>query len=138
MTFAEHVSSLATQHNVFVIVETSLPPDGGAAFGPLRTIIIAPVIDETTYMVAMHELGHLIAPGGLGGTASNNLALSMCALMDQEDAAWTWARAHAMIWTDLMEHWAQWARETYRQTLESAVKQTYVRPAPAKKLSEWK
>lgn len=32
----------------------------------------------------------------------------------EEAAAWEWARHYALIWTDVMEHVAQWAESTYR------------------------
>jgi len=137
--FRAHIEKLADKHGVAVLMDPSLPPEGGIAFGELRAIAVSPVMDETTYMVAMHELGHVLAPGGHGIVDANLSPIKkVAARMDQEDAAWAWARANALEWTDLMEHWAQYSREAYRAMVVVMCKATYIPRPKGKPISEWR
>jgi hypothetical protein len=113
----QHALDLANTFGVVLIEEKRMRPDDAAAvdMGPLRLVFVAPIIDETTYAVALHELGHLIDPMGmpqkraaLNGNADN-------LLRDCENAAWQWARYQALVWSDAMEHVAQWAEGTYNR-----------------------
>lgn len=75
--------------------------------------------------MALHELGHLAAPTGalrvtVGGDAAN-------LQRDEEDAAWTWARHYALVWTPVMDALATWAEGTYAAL---PTKPTNTPPAP--------
>ena len=136
--FRRHVVEIARTHRVVVVFDKLLAADDGVAVSEARMIVVHPVFEETTYMVAMHELGHVLAPGG-HGTIDKSLPplQQIISLMDQEDAAWEWARANAIMWTELMEHWAQWARESYRTSVVAACKAKYIR-TPGRPISEWR
>jgi len=137
--YRTHIAKLSHDHQVAVLQDPNMTPDSGYALGQLGTIVVAPVIDETTYMVAMHELGHVLAPNGHGHIdAGLSPFKKVAALMDQEDAAWAWARANALVWTDLMEHWAQYSRETYRKAVVDICKATYIPRVKGKPISEWR
>lgn len=120
-----HVRSLADAFNVVVKVDHKLRPDdaGAGEVVNLRTgqvtgigILIAPVSDESTYAVTLHELGHCCSPLGMlkaererARSRGRNLRL----LLDEEHAAWEWAMHYALTWTPLMEYVHQYAITTY-------------------------
>jgi len=105
-----HAYQLAAAFGVQLLEARDLAPDEALAIPGRRLAVVAPIVDETTYAVALHELGHLIAPlGSLTKTPGNRHNLTR----DEEDAAWTWARRHALLWTDAMDTVARWAEGTY-------------------------
>lgn len=89
---AAHVLWLAQRHDVEVHLVASF--DNAAAVTSLfsREVHILPVVDDVTYVVALHELGHLLHPNG---HVENDKLTS-------ERAAWTWAEAHTIEWTPAM------------------------------------
>lgn len=87
------------------LCESAIAPDEAYAIVAIRTVVCAPITDETTYAVALHELGHVVAPNGsLPGQALTRV---------EEEAAWNWARHIALEWTEVMDHVARWAEGTY-------------------------
>lgn len=88
-------------------------------------IRIAPVIDESTYAVALHELGHCLAPLGrvhhiAGSRAFVRTGLPATLrdarlLFDAERSAWDWARHYALEWTPLMEHIELLGMQSYHE-----------------------
>jgi hypothetical protein len=101
----------------------------GACKHPLGThnrvhcIEIAPVIDETTYAVALHELGHCLHPTGRvndsHGSRTMRTLNEVATIADmryqllEEHSAWEWARANALTWTPPMQAVHDWAVGTY-------------------------
>ena len=133
----DHIMALAKAFGIDVDVDDEMRPDGASAnLSAARHMLtghrmpeydrkmirIYPVIDETTYAAALHELGHLCSPTGM---LSHEQSESMqryrqpVTLRDvrltlvMEDAAWTWAKHYALEWTPLMQHTAQMNLETY-------------------------
>lgn len=109
----QHAQQLAQAFDVRLIECAQLEPHEGFAYGPRRCVFIHPVTDETTYAVALHELGHFLMPMGwinpqdaINGNVAN-------LRRDEENAAWQWARHYALIWTPVMESVATWAEGTY-------------------------
>lgn len=76
---AEHVDRLAREHGVEIIHRGA-----GIAYRRERRITIAPVRGRFSYLVALHELAHVVGP-------QSRLRLS------QEIEAWEWALAHAIV-----------------------------------------
>jgi hypothetical protein len=106
--------------------------------GHLRMICISPIVDETIYAVALHELGHCVAPAGADATRDNSRSLTdQCKAMEEEDAAWGWAQSVALEWTPAMEMIHQMGRESYRRIVVEKFKATVPR-ARGRSLSEWK
>lgn len=71
-------------------------------------VFVKPITDETLYAVAMHELGHCIAPNGnIQGPDRPRLKVLM------ETVAWEWAEHHALDWTIAMQHVKAFALGTY-------------------------
>jgi hypothetical protein len=110
-----HAERLATKHQVHLVQNPDHKPEEAVAFPSIRTVLCYPVVEEVSYAIAMHEMGHVIAIGGTGRVKEGMTEMQMVmAMMDQEDSAWGWAITHALYWTEAMEHWKNWARETYR------------------------
>ena len=113
-----HALQLAKAFDVRLIQSAQLKPDEALGITGLRVALCTAIVDETTYAVALHEIGHLAAPTGFvrgvcDGPRANLLRI-------EEDAAWTWARHYALVWTPPMQAVALWAEGTYRQADRSA------------------
>jgi hypothetical protein len=104
----DHAYALAKAFGVLLLEGSELKGAPEAAFAELttRTVVVAPITDESTYAIALHELGHLEAPlGQLRGSPGLQ--------REAEDAAWAWAKHYALVWTPFMQHVATWARRSY-------------------------
>lgn len=107
----EHAIAIAKAIGVRLIETDVIKPDEAFAVVGPRLVVCHPIIEETTYAVVLHEVGHLAAPGAaFGGSAEIVLAA--------ERAAWTWARAHALEWTPTMDALATWCESTYAKNVE--------------------
>lgn len=85
--FAAHVEQLATEGGV--LVAAVLPHEErwkSMAVPPAKFIQVAPVTDEETYAIALHELGHCLAEDGHHPKT-----------IVAERAAWAWAEER-MFW----------------------------------------
>jgi len=112
-TWQEHAHHLALAFQKRLIEVPHMKPEEACALIGLDTVYCAPITERLTYAIALHELGHLIAPSGalrVAGVSGNLDNLRR----DEEDAAWAWARQHALEWTADMDALAQWAEGTYR------------------------
>lgn len=131
-TLQAHALDIAQAFDVRLIECAALQPHEAFAQTRLRAAFVGTIVDETTYAVALHEVGHLAAPLGvlraLLGEA-NNMNLSL----DEEDAAWQWARHYALIWTPVMDAVAKWAEGTYQQ----AAAKTAAPSAPVAPKIDW-
>lgn len=111
----QHVLDLARAFDVRVVETTEVPPEGAAAAPRQRVIVVAPIHDETLYAVALHELGHILAPAGwLPGVEGDRLRIKVA----EEEAAWEWARHYALEWTPVMEQVAAWGFASYTEALQ--------------------
>lgn len=111
--YARHITDLAAAFHVRLIVRADMPPHFAVALSRVneKAVLIAPVIDETTYAVALHELGHHLHPTGTLFTMWSKRAQQTGAVETMSDAriqlleersAWEWARYHALEWTPPM------------------------------------
>lgn len=77
-------------------------PGVGMAFGP--QLICSPVVDEASFAIAMHELGHCVAaPGPRGPWSLELLDQSSPGRLVVEIAAWDWAKSNSPGWTGDMQ-----------------------------------
>jgi hypothetical protein len=125
-TFQQHTRELARAFNVRLIESDQLRPEEAVGLSWIRVVLCAPVLERMTYAVALHEIGHLAAPCGVLRTQTPGNRTNLT--RDEEDAAWAWARHHALEWTPEMEALAQWAEGTYHQPPPAAAPAD---PAPA-------
>lgn len=82
---------------------------GGLQYKIVGVQVIA---DECRYAIALHELGHCIAP--LGAIAESKTRPEL--ILVQEEAAWEWAEYHALVWTTAMEQTKTFGLDSYRKT----------------------
>jgi len=87
--FAAHVDYLLAEHGVIRLECAS--SENACALRDLGMIITPAVVDECTYVTAMHELGHCLASDG--GHEET---------IKRERAAWAWAEANVLCWTPAM------------------------------------
>jgi hypothetical protein len=91
----------------------------------VHAIMIAPVIDETTYAVALHELGHPCSAFGMINHVEGSSAMrreNRCDTLrdvrlqlEEERAAWAWAQHYALEWTPAMTFVMREALATYER-----------------------
>jgi hypothetical protein len=113
-----HAQELAAAFDVRLLEHVRVKPEEAFTLAQARIVLCAPITDETTYAVALHEIGHLVAPAGvLRNTQTGDRARLMA---DEEMAAWEWARHYALDWTPVMEQLARWALRTYGVVITDA------------------
>ena len=107
----EHITELCRKHRVYLKVDPDMKPDNAVAgrwHNGVRWIRVPPILGEEGYIIAMHELGHHVSPhGSLHVRMSDSMRLfkqPSCARdvrlgLEQEIAAWNWARRNAKVWT---------------------------------------
>lgn len=107
---ALHVLALGREHRVNVVFVAS-ELDCQAVVHD-RIVYCLEVTDDLTYAIALHELGHMIAPGGYDKAlqdpkfvidSQKTLVDVMYRKLAEEQAAWEWARAHAYDWSTMMQ-----------------------------------
>jgi hypothetical protein len=114
--YTRHVHGLAGAFNVSLL-ELDVPPEMAGAKVAERQVLCRPVVDETSYAVAMHELGHILAPSGALRVATgdaDNWELKMA----EEEAAWEWAEHYVLDWTPAMEQVKALSLGSYRTHYE--------------------
>ena len=123
-----HAREIAAAFNVRLVEDARIRHEEALGIPHLRVVLMGAIVDETTYAVALHEIGHLCSPTGVvRHVISGNRA---DALLVEEDAAWTWARHYALEWTPAMEQLACWAVSTYEQARDAARETAAPRRAP--------
>lgn len=127
-----HAHALAKAFDVRLVEDARFKPEEAVGVGGLRVVLMTVIADETTYAIALHEIGHLASPTGIvrhvcAGDRGNLMRV-------EEAAAWAWARHYALEWTPVMEAVAQWAEGTY----ERVGRRPAAPPAPAAPKINWK
>jgi hypothetical protein len=79
---AAHIEKLCAENDIQLLERRSY---GGAAFRRARTIRIRPVKTQRTYIVALHEIGHVIGTNRSGRR------------LEKEAAAWDFVVKHSII-----------------------------------------
>jgi len=131
--YAEHARELAAAFHVDLF-ETDQPPETAQAaqlalkpgHEPIaKAVFVHEIHDETTYIVALHELGHCLAPLGTMPLAKQGLTPDAVQFWDvtlaEEEAAWDWAQHYALEWTGPMQGVKDWAIKTYRDGRDKAI-----------------
>ncbi len=130
---AQHIMELAAAFGVHVEgagagvqLGVSLGP-GGFKLVQRNMILIAPVTDETTYAVALHELGHHVHPLGMVSNTEGSLTFRTTGQysslrdvrlkLDEERSAWEWARHYALDWTEAMTFVERISLDSYKRAM---------------------
>lgn len=93
-----------------------------------KIVLCRPIMDETSYAVALHEIGHAVHPlGRVLKAVQSQLAKGSDTThprerhriaglsLDQEYAAWEWAHANALYWSSAMQQVENFAIGTYEK-----------------------
>lgn len=109
-----HAFALAHAFGVRLIERDEHAPDDAFAVPALRLCVVAPIKDETQYAVALHELGHVLAPlGVIDDGELRDRAGRWRIKLDEETAAWDWAQHYALTWTPVMQSVREMTFATY-------------------------
>lgn len=122
-TLVRHARELAAAFEILLIEVVGLPPEDAAANTTERAVVAAPIIDETTYAVVLHEIGHILAPlGSLAHQRQRATSIEQAhrLRLEAEDAAWAWAKHYALDWTPAMDALRVWAYGTYEAAAAAA------------------
>jgi len=131
-----HAHELAAAFRVRLIEAAALRPEEALGIAHIRVALCSPIVDDTTYAVALHEIGHLAAPLGLVRTVATGDRGNLIRI--EEDAAWTWARHYALAWTPAMDAVARWAEGTYAPPPAPIPTAPTTPRTPAINWKEWK
>lgn len=96
MDYAKHVAKLAKANRVKVVFVSDFYDCAG--WIAERKVYILPVIDERTYAIAMHELGHVLGP-----MQAYHSGIGKGTFADAEIGAWLWAKANTQFWMTGMQ-----------------------------------
>lgn len=115
--YSNHAREIARRWGVRMVEDSGLAKDEAHAQPNMRAVVHAPIVDETSYIVSMHELGHLLhANGFVRDQIRPKTALEKVKLqLVEEEAAWDWAQANVLDgeWTAGMESVKRFAMKTY-------------------------
>lgn len=131
-----HARALAAAFDIRLIEAPALKPEEALALSRWRVALCHPVIDDTTYAVALHEMGHLASPTGVLRTVATGDQSRL--MRDEEDAAWAWARHYALVWTPAMQAVAAWAEGTYAAPTTPTTPTTTEPRKPQINWKDWK
>ena len=118
MTQREHVYGLGTAFNVKVVERPEFTYKDSFANVRGREIHVARLDDDESYAAALHEMGHVLAPGGNlrnGEVRPTSRSQAANYTLFEEAAAWTWARHAALGWNDAMQRAMKTAFATYEK-----------------------
>lgn len=85
LTFKEHIVALCLKHRI-TLYETAKEETECVSSRKARRIIVLPIINYRAYILALHEVFHIVNP---------------CPIktLDKEMAAWKGAKSAAILWT---------------------------------------
>src|SRR4051812_15325989 len=103
--FARHAHAIAAAFGVEIIEHDDQLQIAGA--NPILGVVVcARIVGETSYAVAMHEMGHHLAPLGflpLEQIRAESVRAKLGLVVVTEEAAWEWAEHYAIDWTVAMQ-----------------------------------
>jgi hypothetical protein len=123
MSHHDHIIELLEKHGIKATWKG--PSHRGRAFQRTREVHLPPVRSATTYALALHEIGHIVAK-----TSGRRL--------DQEAQAWQWAEQNSIEWTEPMIKKAARCMKSYLRWCERR-KGAWIPPQdhPARRIAEW-
>ena len=116
---AAHVAALAAAFDIKVHAFAATVGDSAASC-ETRAIFVPPIDGTAAYAAALHELGHILHPGGrLPKPAAGNCAklAVLRVVIEEEQNAWAWARANAIDWDVTCDALERHAYDTYANEL---------------------
>lgn len=120
-TLHNHIVTTARTHNVVIEWCATYCAEcyfiGPHANSERRHVHVPPVTDFRAYAISLHELGHLVADGGLP-TLNAHGYTSGSAKRRAEAVAWKWAMEHAVCWTAEMTTVRDKGLESYNTNID--------------------
>jgi len=123
-----HAFELAAAFSIRLLLMEELPPEEAGAIvhpdGKRRGVVARLITDETSYVVVLHEMGHHLSPWGMlrgplrvmppteASSATDRLRWIRL-MVEEEMAAWDWAKHYALYWTAAMQQVHDYAYGTY-------------------------
>lgn len=90
---AKHIESLCFNNKITCMLDCNIR--SGHANLLIRAIKIRPVKSYVTYTIALHEIGHILAPSRSYGTFTDYK-------IESEINAWGWAINNNLVWMPIM------------------------------------
>lgn len=97
MTYEEHIEILLVRHS---ITADWRDRTSARSWRKTRRVRLERVRGASSYAIALHEIGHIVAPQGPRR-------------LEKEAQAWRWAKDNAIEWTEGMERLASRCIKTY-------------------------
>lgn len=124
--YRKHLLTLARRFGLAITESPQHIKDNYQAYALIRDRVIQlpPVVDDTSYVTALHEMGHLMAKDGNHGEFKPKLtdgeltAIGMMLVyerIEEEYAAWRWAEKMAIEWTAGMAAVKLYALQSYER-----------------------
>ena len=130
----QHAELLASKHNIRLLYAAYIHDDESCSQWTKRQVWMPPITTERIYATALHEMGHMVAPGGLSRERIAMYKAGMRTYRDapidfmlaEERAAWQWARENALEWTEPMMENEATSMKTYTdEKLRQAKRRLY-------------
>ena len=115
-----HARLLALDNSILLFEADDAPPDLGLSAVHQRRVFVRTITDETSYAVALHEMGHVGHPRGFLRTLETEHDAHL--KVQEEENAWFLARSHALDWTVAMEMVYKQAIATYYEAARREVR----------------
>ncbi len=119
---AQHARQLAQAFGVLLVESQDILTEHSAVVNG-KLVVTGIIKDELTYAVALHEIGHCVAPLG---AIQRNVPPTAAQALEQEYEAWRWAEHYALDWSPTMQHAKQFGLNGYeaaaRRELELKLK----------------
>lgn len=112
MVFQSHVLQLAKHHGIRVVMDSAITYHEAGAAPMQKTVHVPIIVTATDYAVALHEIGHCVAPGGFR-IHRNLFPKQRPVELAEERAAWAWAVEQAVVWNADMQAIRDYALSTY-------------------------
>lgn len=99
MLYKDHINKLCKKYNIKKYIRRGIREE---AFIKTRIIHIRPIINWKNYIIALHEIGHVVS----GNTKD---------FMTSEVLAWKWARKNTLFWDIKSERFKRKCLKDYRE-----------------------
>lgn len=138
-----HVVELAAAFRIQLHLIPDMPyewshvvPDSVVSERHASHIMVRPINSEEEYAVALHEIGHVQHPSGyLRGRAGREKRTDVQTInlvLTEEECAWIWAEANALMWTAPMEGVRRVTLQCYDNLAQEITRRAVLKTAPPK------
>ena len=105
MTYKEHINKLCKKYKIKKYIRKRIAEQ---AFYDKRLIYIRPVNNIRNYVIALHEIGHIVTRPNIGNFN----------IIKEEKNAWKWAKKNTVTWNSNAEKCKCESLESYYSWLQ--------------------